>query len=302
MPKIAAVTGASGLIGKYLVNELHEQGWHVRVLGRRSLPVMGKVEFVRGDLSDPRSLKRFLEGARVLFHCAAELHNEKSMYAVNVQGTRNIAKAAVEAGVHAFCHLSSAGVVGPVDDAWVDECTPCHPASTYERTKWQAEQLVRSLDDAGMRVIVLRPTNVVDEIRPGVLAAAIRNSFRDRIYCMIKGAECVHLIHALDVARAACFLTLSTEFSATYIVGCDETPENTFAGTYVMVQRYLGRKDKCSWHLPVGVPNLLRRLGRGRSLHGRTRFSSAKLKQAGFEPLLGLEGCILRICIERGRL
>src|SRR5690554_915924 len=116
----ALVTGVSGTVGPTLVRHLLAAGHRVRVL-LRSEPEAGllsaEAEQMRGDVTDAASLIPAVEGVDVVFHLAAKLHINnpspelaKEYHRVNVEGTRNVARAAREAGVRRFIHFSTINV------------------------------------------------------------------------------------------------------------------------------------------------------------------------------------------------
>jgi nucleoside-diphosphate-sugar epimerase len=274
---------------------LIEHGYEVTVLVRCGYDHAGEVKVVVGDLGDIASLERLLDGADLLFHCAAELHDESCMSDTNFHAVQRLVEIATENAIKTFVHISSAGVIGSTDVDWVDEDSACNPTSRYEYTKWQAEQHLNRLVDGPMRVCMLRPTNVVDKAQPGVVNMAMRNSWHDRLSLWIKGRECAHLVHARDVAAAALFVAGHAKCSGAYFVGDDEDDLNTVAGVYAYARNL--RLDHFGaltlpYALPLFVPNLIRKLRQGVSLHGRTRFSSGRLRSAGFAPPLGLRGAI----------
>src|SRR6478609_6359639 len=105
-PMNCFVTGASGFIGANLVHELLGRGHRVRVLLRPGADLRGltgaSFESVAGDISDRACLERHLKGCDWCFHVAASYHlwlkDYSTMYAANVEGTRNVLQAAAAAG------------------------------------------------------------------------------------------------------------------------------------------------------------------------------------------------------------
>ncbi|HZW74460.1 MAG TPA: NAD-dependent epimerase/dehydratase family protein, partial [Caldimonas sp.] len=110
MPR-ALVTGATGLVGSHVVDQLLAQGWTVRALVRRPEPELAArgVDLAVGDVRDAGSFARAAEGNDVLFHTAAVVTSGGGWEAFrrpNVDGTRNAIAAAARAGAR-LLHVSS---------------------------------------------------------------------------------------------------------------------------------------------------------------------------------------------------
>ena len=300
MTKTACVTGASGMIGSRICERLVAQGYRVRALSRRKGFALEKAEVVQGDIENEEVLAKFVRGASLMFHCAAELKDESKMRRVNVLATKRLLELSQAAGVEYFCYLSSAGVTGAATSKWVDESSPCDPRNPYEKSKWSAEELVAQ-GIKGCRTIILRPSIVIDEKKPGVLSLPRRASWRDRCKAFVVGGECAHIVHAEDVADAAVyFISLPAETAPQcYIVSCDHEPFNTLSGLWALYDACrTGNSDadvRPRRHLPLLVPHLLRRIARGTGNRGDVRYSSEKLMKTGFIFQLGVRGSVRRI-------
>lgn len=296
---IICITGASGMIGLHICRKLLDMGYHTRILNRSSHFPDLRAEVFNGDLCDFNSIGRFLENAKMIFHCAAELHDDSKMWQVNVKGTELLLKAASQVSVKYFCYLSSAGVIGKCDGNWVDENTPCNPQNAYEKSKYAAEQIVAA-GIAKCSMVILRPTNVIDDYRAGAIEYPLRSSLIDRIKVFIKGSECAHIVHAEDVADAAMyFMNARFETPAHFFVSCDHERFNTFGGLWSLYKAMQqGRSSEGIYpviHLPIIIPYILRRLWRGSGNYGNLRYSSEKLLSTGFRYRLGVEGAVRRI-------
>jgi len=294
---IACVTGGSGLVGRRIVRQLQREGYIVRILTRKiGDPSTGHFH---GDINNETEMKLFLSGAKLVFHCAAEINDPSIMWKVNVQGTQRLWDLLRETGVEFFCYVSSAGVIGRTREKNVDENTPCHPETVYEQSKWAAEQIVRR-GIPGRRVAILRPTNVVDEQQPGALALPIRRDWPARLKTFLKGGECAHIVHSEDVAAAAMHLiSRSLEEPTCFFVSCDHEALNTYAGLWSLYKAIAGHQPTegihPAPHLPLFIPYLLRKIVRGTGNHGDVRYSSGRLLSTGFRFPLGLEGAIRSI-------
>lgn len=301
---IACVTGASGNIGSKIVDILLSQGYIVRVLSRKAYTSISGVEIFKGDINDEAVLRSFIQGSQMFFHCAAELKDESKMLVVNVIGTGLILRYAELYGIKYFCHLSSVGVIGNTCLKLVDESTLCSPQNPYEKSKWAAEQLVmRGIK--GCKVVILRPTDVIDEKKPGILALPKRSSFADLCKVFIKGGECAHIVHAEDVARAAVhFISYPLDTPQCYIVSCDNEALNTISGAWALYKACPTGKPthdlRPAMHLPIFVPYFLRKIIRGRGNMGDIRYSAEKLLKTGFAFKFGLEGAVRRVASAYG--
>jgi NADH dehydrogenase len=147
-----AVLGATGFIGRNIIEQLSQQDEPVRALYRKSsknietLKSYKNVELVEGDILDLASLKRLLEGADKLIHAAAvtaNIKNTNNIYErVHVQGTQNVVRAAKEAGVKRIVLVSGLGT------------QPDKPGS-YMQTRWEMEEAIRN---SGIDWTIIQPS------------------------------------------------------------------------------------------------------------------------------------------------
>ena len=169
MTELCLITGASGFIGGRLASRLRENGQPVRCLVRASsdtslLEELG-VEIAVGDLTDGRSLARALEGCGRVLHCGALVSDWATVAeisAINVAGTREMLRAAAEASVQRFIHISTTDVYGYPQVKELDETYVAIGFSNwYAQTKLEAEAQVRSAQAAGaLETVILRPATV----------------------------------------------------------------------------------------------------------------------------------------------
>lgn len=297
--KLACVTGGSGLIGRHLIPLLLSSGYKVRSLVRAfpAIPTTG-VEYFVGDITNAECISPFLSTANLVFHCAAELNDESLMWAVNVVGTENLAVASKEAGVDYFCFFSSAGVVGLSSNSQVSEDTACLPRNAYERSKLAAEGVVLA-SFPSEKLIILRPTNVVDDVRSGVMQQAYNGGFAERLKFFFKGGECAHLVHAHDVAAASLhFITQErVPYGARFFVSCDQDESNYFSSVWALVRsRHSSGKIVRLPCLPIIVPYLVRVMFGRRANKGDVKYCSEKLISAGFIYKYTVEKMVFAFC------
>src|SRR6056297_1785498 len=117
---IAAVTGGTGFLGRYVVRELAAAGWRPRLLVRGDPvhPQLADVDFeiVPGDLSEPQSLRRLVKGASAVVHVAGAVKalRRADFFAVNADGTARLAETTAEAAPGArLVYVSSLAARAP---------------------------------------------------------------------------------------------------------------------------------------------------------------------------------------------
>ena len=202
------VTGGTGFIGQRLVSDLTETGTAIRVLTRTpaaATHLPGTAEIRSGNLLDPPSLRAALDGVTTVVHLGASVGVEPTadMFRVNVEGTRNLARAARAQGVASFVHVSSAGIYGngTTETPHTEAATPA-PQSEYERSKFESERaLVDLLDGSGIRWTILRPAGVHGPGRAATLAF-YRMIQRRRLWIHGPARVIVHPTYVDDVVGA----------------------------------------------------------------------------------------------------
>jgi len=156
----ALVTGATGLVGSYVVERLLGDKWTVRALVRSPAPWLESLgaECVNGDVLDAESFAKAATGVDVIFHTAAAVTTRGGWEAfrrLNVDGTIN-AIAAAETARARLVHLSSVAVYGPEGryqkTGKTDEDTvllPMPESAWYARSKRESEALVMEAHSSG---------------------------------------------------------------------------------------------------------------------------------------------------------
>lgn len=171
------VTGASGFVGRALIDVLAEEGYPLTALVRDENTSLANnvAHLVIGDIGnlsqqsdeDRQALNEALQKADVLIHLAARVHvmsdtaleSHKEYGKVNTQATLTLARLAAEMGVKRFIFLSSIKVNGELTQTGspFSERDSCMPQDPYGASKWQAEQgLVQVALDTGMELVIIR--------------------------------------------------------------------------------------------------------------------------------------------------
>lgn len=179
------VTGGTGFIGKHVVAKLLELGDHeVIVLTRRAVAGHNGVFYLKGDLSDKLLVTEAIREVDYVVHLAGCKKDSDAFLTTNVVGTENIVSACSNYHVRKLLYLSSVGVIGPTKCTEINELTSCRPSNGYEKSKYQAELLVRQFSQSNPgKAIILRPTNVFGEDDPEMhLLNLITKLQRQRFY------------------------------------------------------------------------------------------------------------------------
>jgi dihydroflavonol-4-reductase len=169
------VTGANGLVGSFLCNELAGKGYRVKALVREKSDtsllkaVAGSIELVYGDITDAGSLVDAMEDVMCVVHTAAVISfwnkKNKEMYQTNVVGTRNVVDVALEKGVKKMIHISSIAAIGrKATDTRIDEKNNWEESAVntaYAVTKHQAELEVFRAVEEGLHAVIINPSVIL---------------------------------------------------------------------------------------------------------------------------------------------
>ena len=195
MARLAAVTGATGFVGRYIVSALAARGWNLRILARRvpDHPQLAhlKLEAVLGDLSDGSALRKLVDGADTVIHAAGLIKAPaaSAFRAVNVGGTVNLAIAIKESrGTKRVLLVSSIAAREP-------------QLSHYAYTKRAGEEMLAATLGSRAEWAVVRPCAVYgpwDRETLGIFrAVSLGVALRPRV-----ANARIALIHAVDAAAA----------------------------------------------------------------------------------------------------
>ena len=216
--RVALVTGATGFIGRHLVEALLSDGVHVRGLARSEAGAASVVragaECCRGDVTQPETLARAVEGVDTVFHLAALVGPAaapmRQFEEVNVEGTRNLLDAIRRHGcAERVVHVSTVAVTenaGPGHTV-TEECEPA-PTGRYGRTKWAAEELMRRASRDGISVVVARPVWVYGVRSPGAVKL-FRLIARRRMVLVGGGHNLIQPVAVDDLVRGLMLAAIS---------------------------------------------------------------------------------------------
>ena len=273
------VTGATGEIGGALLGRLLPRA-EVRVLSRRPRPSSGTARWIAGDLRDPGSLARACDGADRVLHMAALTHSRRraAYYRVNTDGTANLLRAAADAEVRRFVHVSTRAIGAD--------------GGAYSHSKELAE---RQVEASGLPWVILRPAEVYGGGRDPI--AGLARALAERAFAPILGDGGARLspVHVDDLTPAlVAALDRDRAEGQRYVLAGPE--EMTYLELVVRLERILGLPPRRRVHVPlaaarlaIGLANLLSVGGYvpdqiPRLLLPKSSDVSAAVRDLGFSP------------------
>ncbi|CAN5198593.1 NAD-dependent epimerase/dehydratase family protein [soil metagenome] len=187
------VTGATGLVGAHLVEQLLLTGFEVVGLVRRTshikrlLELQSKfsdLQIITAELHEQQKLTEGMAGSSVVIHTAASIApmaTLEELSIVNVDGTRSVAQAAITAGVKQMIHISSLSVImGATHIYDASENVPyMQSRESYANSKIAAEQLVLCEEISSQIQMTV--------LRPGFIYGPNERAWMPRVIGMLKG-------------------------------------------------------------------------------------------------------------------
>ena len=170
------VTGGTGFLGAYIIQNLVEKGSAVTALRRSNDPpfflppsITNKVQWVQGDVLDVISLSEAMEDIDAVIHSAAIVSftskDRQRMYQVNIEGTANVVNAAIEKSIKRFVHISSVAALGrkinfeliSEERKWEED----KMNTNYAISKHKAELEVWRGFAEGLQGVILNPSTIL---------------------------------------------------------------------------------------------------------------------------------------------
>lgn len=185
--KLILITGATGFIGHHLLPVLYNQNLQV-ILATRQNPIINELSHNYkiinvGEINETTNWLDTLKEIDTVVHLAARAHQlndqaadpEAEFQRINCEGTKNLVKQSIAAGVKHFIFISSIGAMATLSDQILNEETICNPDTPYGRSKLQAEEgLIELCKGSQMTWTILRPTLVYGAGNPGNMGRLLK--------------------------------------------------------------------------------------------------------------------------------
>jgi nucleoside-diphosphate-sugar epimerase len=306
------VTGATGLIGGGFARRLVDVGAKVRALVRRPETASGLraegMDVAVGDMTDPSSLAKAVDGCDAVAHFAGVLGDEavpwSRFIAVNVEGTRSLLSAAAESRVRRFLYASSVWAYGFDAGPGTDETTPARLCGDpYCDTKLLAQNVVLDAARRGeISAVVIQPAPVYGPHDDAWTGTPLR-LLRRHLLAVPGSGGMIQPLYVSDAVEGALAALARGESGQAYILcGARELTVREFFDRYIA----MGTRQQSLPSVPRGaliaIAGAAQALGRivpqaavftktavaGTCLPATYRGEKAR-RQLGFEPQVGLD-------------
>jgi len=177
-----AITGASGFVGRSLVNHLLTARENPVVISRQDPGIVGIQSLLVKDYTSTAHLASHLAGVDALIHLAARAHKDVTgtadnalFHAANVVTALDVARACISARVKRLVFVSSIGVNGSCSARPFLDCDTPAPTEPYAISKWNAEKaLANLLAGSPTELVIIRPPLVYGPDCPGNFSKLIQ--------------------------------------------------------------------------------------------------------------------------------
>ncbi|MEM7138854.1 MAG: NAD-dependent epimerase/dehydratase family protein [Myxococcota bacterium] len=329
--EVCLVTGSAGFTGSHLVQALLDRGCVVHGVDRAEASIThANLRWFQGDLRDPGLLRRACTGVDTIFHTASLIETvtfapsrfAEQVRAVNIEGTKLLLEAAVQAEVKRFVHTSSVITAWGGDTVGTDESIPYSDRQDlYSATKVAQEQLVLEADGVGgLLTCAIRPGGIYGPGERNLMVGPMVEALKQGIPVITFGdgkarIDYTYIDNVVDAElRAAERLVEDSPVRGQAYFITDGQPINTGAFSLKLVEN-MGLRAK-NLRVPAPVARTLAAVGEGVfRVFGRPKpvlsimtvrmcevdsyFSIGKAKRdLGYEPLVDTNEGLRRTAIE----
>ncbi len=307
--KKIVVTGGSGFIGTRLVTDLLAEGHAVRIFDKRVSERYPNICTI-GDVRDRQVLTDALEGVDVVYHLAAEHHDDvrpiSLYYDVNVNGAENLAAACTQNRVMQIVFTSSVAIYGlragkPTEDS------PADPFNDYSWSKFKAETVFKQWYDQepSRSLVMVRPVAIFGEKNRGNIYNLLNQIHSGKFVMVGNGQNRKSIGYVGNISRFLAFI--GTCGPGCHIYNYADKPDLTTWELVDIAQKAFAGKGRPKLPM-IKIPYLLGLMGgymfdaaarfsgkrlpisaiRIKKFVAQTTVSTAKLQKTGFTPQFSL--------------
>ncbi|BAV10207.1 Nucleoside-diphosphate-sugar epimerase [Filimonas lacunae] len=249
------LTGASGFLGKHMLNRWCGEGMHVDSLGRADsnsirLDIVNEFTGLQGDSFD------------VVVHAAGKAHSipkeqweEEQFFDVNLQGTIHLCRALEKGGKlpYAFVFISTVAVYGISEGNFISEDVALNGSTPYALSKIAAEEyLISWCKDNDITLVILRPPLIAGANAPGNLGAMVQAIDGNRYFRIGKGEARKSIVMAEDIAAVIPDLV---KVGGIYNITDDDHP--SFKELEEVIARQLNKRIRTMPLLPIRIASMV---------------------------------------------
>jgi len=298
------LTGSSGYIGSRLVPRLSQKGHTLRGVDRKVKKATELSTFVHGDLCNLDVARKAVNGVDQILHLAAAKGDwgisEDEYYRDNLEATRHVIEAGVEAGVKDWMFYSTVSTLGPHHEP-VDEDADFNAINPYGASKAEAEKLFHQLaeDDPEARVLIIRPSVVYGPGNPpSTNIYRLIDAIYNRRFAMVGPGEAIKSTSYIENLLAATLFLMDRMEKGVQTYTYVDKPALTTGTLVDRIYKLLG-KSPPSWHIPLSVASPIAKVSdwaadltgidfpitaaRIEKFNRSTNFDASKIRKEGFE-------------------
>ena len=209
------VLGATGFVGRNLVQRLLKDGFFVRVLTRKNtLKSHKNIEVICGDLtSSAFKLNGLADSCQIIFNCAGQISDVSQMHSLHVDATSRVINEVIrssnrESSTKQWIQLSSVGAYGVLklncNSNTINENSQPKPEGVYEISKFLSDKLViKASSNSNFTYTILRPSNIVGDQMTNRSFLGLLRAIKKRTFFYIGSKKSIATyIHVDDVVDA----------------------------------------------------------------------------------------------------
>lgn len=242
------VTGASGLLGSHLVQELVKQDKKVRAIYRNDIPsnMPDGIDWVKGDILNILSLEEAMKNVDEVFHCAAMVSfnpkKKEILHKTNVEGTANVVNACLSCNIKKLLFVSSVAALGKIKGAkLIDEkmnWTEDGDNTEYGKSKYLAEKEVWRGIAEGLHAVIINPVIILGAGDWEKGSSEIFKSAYNQFPWYSNGVT--GFVDVKDVVKAMLMLMQNTSNNERYII-CAENL--SFKEVFTEIAKNFGKRE-----------------------------------------------------------
>ncbi len=209
MGKSVLITGGAGFLGCHLSRLFLKKGLKVIQYDLAPLDakdLIGKVEYVNGDILDKEKLTKALKNVDFVVHAAAALPiqlKKETIYSVNIDGTKNVLECAFSQKIKRLVFISSTAVYGIPRTLPEPETAPIDPIGFYGESKVAGEKLCLEFEKKGLQINIIRPKTFLGPERLGVFQLWFEAIYTGKpVFILGSGNNKYQLLSVSDVSGA----------------------------------------------------------------------------------------------------